>query len=104
MRDPYIRVAHPLPPADADAGLPGGEQSGVAGYGDAGPGGVRAVPQVQVETRGGAADRAPGFLLAVGVAPWQDAALSRLDVPGIPRVRGEHAKPGAVGVRAGPVT
>src|SRR5690242_19591951 len=89
------------PPADADAGLPGGEQSGVPGYGDAGPGGAGAVPQVQVEAGGGAAYRAPGLLPAVGVAPRQDAALERLDEPGVPGVRGEHAQPGTVGVRAG---
>src|SRR5207247_1655826 len=87
------------PPADPDAGLPGGEQSGVPGHGDAGPGGVGAVPQVQVEAGGGAAHRAPRLLMVIGVAAWLQAAPLRLDEPGVAGVRGEHAQPRAAGGR-----
>src|SRR5438067_9418369 len=91
-------------PADPDAGLPGGEQSGIPGDGDADLGGAGAVPQVQVEAGGGAAHRAPGLLRAVLIAPRLQAALPRLDEPGVPGVRSQHAQPRAAGglrVRAG---
>src|ERR1700750_930218 len=92
-------------PADADAGLPGGEQSGIPGYGDAGPGGVGAVPQVQIEAGGGAGHRAPGGLVPRGaVTPGLQAPLVPLDEPGVTGVRGQYAQRRATGglrVRAG---
>src|SRR5580693_3114780 len=96
-----------LAPADADAGLPAGQEVGVAGDGDGWLGGGGAVPQVEVDGGGGAADHAGGGgwgglggVFAV-LASRLHAAVAGVDEPLIARVGGCHVEPAAIDAGGG---
>src|SRR5580704_19090253 len=80
-------------PADADAGLPGGQAAAVAGDRYVGRGGAGAVPEEQVNVGRPAANGAAAWArAAVGL----DAALVDVQVPGVAGVGGQdlHAAVG----------